>query len=691
MTLSEARKILGLEPDEDPSLHLAEFKNARDHIAAMVRSAPNETLAGRYQKGLIEFDQALAAVQEHLESLSMPPPTLTLPPSSGTLPIPPPPKTVVLAFAPAAPQVAITGIAFAEADTTEKSRGRGLSYFAWFLVFLIGAAGGAWIYVQTEHSQENQRLLRIAALERQGAAFVENRRWQEAAGAFNEINTLSPGSEIVLRGRRSIESGMGEEQTQFIGYWTGQATAELEAGRLDEAYAAARQVLAKYPAEKDAAAILDQVAAARVGQSAAKAIASAREALDQRKWSTAITISNKILAATPNDLDAKSILADATAGMAKSTADIAKAAELLKLAITRDRDQFDQQVLDWLREASSLDPANTEIASRLEKLSAYTRTLRVPGDYATPQEALANAHDRDRIILGAAIWKGPLVIDVAVELQGAGFATTKVECTPENGSAITIGPDAKGVRISGITFRHESFATGNERFSAALVRGGGATFVDCRFTEASGHGLAVIEGGLATVSRSRFADNGWDGAAAIGKGSILEIQDSEALNNFEHGIESWDGATVTLVNNRCEGNTRNGIHADTGPGAATIEGNQLISNREFGLVLDSANSGKISNNTVRSNLLGGLVIRAAAINVAVTTNQITLNQGPGLILEKGLKLDAYTNNSVSQNTGQQTASDMNLSASATNPAPPGEIPRAAIVVKSPPLKKRKGK
>ena len=346
------------------------------------------------------------------------------------------------------------------------------------------------------------------------------------------------------------------------------------------------------------------------------------------------------------------------------------------MAVARDQGQFDQQALDWLREASSLAPENPEITARLEKLSSYTRTLRVPGDFATPAEALANAHDRDRIVLGAATWKGPLVINSAVELQGAGFADTRVECAPENGSAITIGPDARGARISGITFRHESFAAGTDRYSVALVRGGNATFVDCRFTEASGHGLAVIEGGQATVSRSRFSDNGWNGVAAIGQGSTLEVRDSESLNNFEHGIESWDGAAVILINNRCEGNSRNGIHADNGLASATIEGNQLIANREFGLVLDSAGSGKISGNTARANLLGGLVIRTGAANLPVTSNQATLNQGPGLVLEKGLDPASYSSNSVSQNTGQQILTAADLATPAAQPEAP---PRATII------------
>lgn len=748
MTLPDARKILGLDADEDPFPHLAEFRVAREHIAALVRSAPNETLSMRYQKGLVEFDQALAAVYEHLESASLTPPPLPPKATEGpeepqtiekkaaffksatpapvaavpvepspavTFPdeplspppiepsptvatsLPAPAKTVVLGLAPAAPKIAASELAKPEIE--KKKHTAGLAWLL-FVVCLVGGAGGAWLYQKDDQAKKEQRMIRIAFLDRQGSVLIENRRWQEASQTFAEIDELSPGSELALRGYRSIEAGKGEEQTQFIGYWTGQATAELEAGRLDEATAAARQVLDKYPNEKDAADVLDKVSAARVGQSRVVAIESARKALDQRQWDSAISTVKAILAKSPDDVDAKSILADAVAASQKAKADQVRALELLKMASARDSGQFDQQALDWLREAASLAPENKEITGRLEKLLSYTRTLHVPGDFATPEEALANAHDRDRIVLGAGTWKGPLVVDAAVEIQGAGFAETKIECVPADGSAITVGPDAKGARITGITFRHESFAVGSDRFSAALVRGGGATFVDCRFTEASGHGLAVIEGGEAVVSRSRFADNGWDGVAAIGQGSTIEIRDCEALNNFEHGIESWNGAAVILVNNRCEGNSRNGIHADNGLASATIEGNQLISNREFGLVLDSAAGGRVTGNTARANLLGGFVIRSAASKLAVTTNQSTLNQGPGLIFEKGLNPAAYSTNTATQNTGEQIlAADLTADAPVipdVSPATPvaaapaeAKIPRAAIVPVAPTTKKRR--
>ena len=302
MTLPDARKILGLGPEEDPRLHLAEFKRAREHLAAMVRTAPNTTLAARYQDGLVEFDQALAAVQERMSSSATNP---------ELVPIPNPAKTAVLGITPAATQSPVV-------ETTEAPphpRSRALSYLLWCFVLFVGVGGGAWIYLKNEDAEEGRRLLRIAFLERQGAVFVENRRWQDAVNSFAEIEELAPGSDLAMRGRHSIEAGIGEEQTQFIGYWNGQATAELEAGRLDEADAAARQVLAKHPNDSEAVAILQKVAAARVGQSLARKVVSAREFLDQRKWNDAISTAREILVISPENADAQGILAFSESGV----------------------------------------------------------------------------------------------------------------------------------------------------------------------------------------------------------------------------------------------------------------------------------------------------------------------------------------------------------------------------------------
>lgn len=456
MTHGEARKIFGLGPDEDPRPHLAEFRNARERIAELVRTARNDILAARYQDGLVEFDQALAAIREYLETTD-----LEARPPRATKPLETP--AAVPADIPA--------------DVVPAPRRRMLAWYVWLLVFLAGAAGGGLLFYRNEQHQLVLRQARIALLEREGAGLVENRRWQEAARTYAEIEALAPGSELVVLGRRSIEAGMTEEQSQFVGYWTGQAIAELDAGHLDESRAAVARVLEKFPAEPAAIAILERLAVARAGQVRDAAIAAARKQLEARQWDAAITACQQILATAPDHAAAQAILADATTALEQHAADQAKAKSLLEQATARDHGQYDSQALDWLREALALAPDNPEISARLEKMASYTRTLRVPDDFATPAAALAAARNRDRIVLGEQTWKGPLVVNAAIDLQGAGSAKTIVECPATEGNAITLGPDAKGARVSGITFRHESFhALGNDRFSAALVRGGGRDF-----------------------------------------------------------------------------------------------------------------------------------------------------------------------------------------------------------------------
>ncbi len=663
MTLSAARKTLGLKPDDVLQTHLPECEEARARIAQLVATAANQNLAALYQKGLTEFDEALATVQAHLQATSHPSPAPSV-------------------FVPDTQQAAAASIpAILVPPTTPDvppppaARSRHLAFHtAWIVLLLLGASAGAWLYFQNDAKRELQLQTLIAELERVGTTAVESRDWPAATLAFQEIEKNQPGSEIAIQGRRSIEAGKNEEQTQFLAYWIGQATAELEAGRLDEATAATEQILKKYPDHVEIKAIAERIEHQRSSQFRNQLLAEARSHLENRKWQEALVIAKKILAAMPQDIEATSVLADANAAIEKAAQDTLKAAALFQEASALDQGKFDQRAFDLLREANLLSPEDPQISALLKKFSSYNRSLRVPEDFPNLIDAVSSARDHDRILLAPGTWEGPININAAIDLQGTDPAKTIIECAPDQASAITLGPAAKGARISGITFRHRTFAAGADRFSAALVRGGGATFVDCRFIEASGHGLIIIEGGQALVDRCQFIENGWNGIAVEGVGSTLEVKDSEAIRNFENGIESWNGAAIILTNNRCEANSRNGIHIDNGPASATLMGNQLIANREFGLVLTSASSGKILSNIARKNLLGGIVIRAACSSLVVLQNQITSNEGSGLILEKGLPPTNYTENSVSKNHEPQVLLSSELSSQEA------EVPAAEVIV-----------
>ena len=663
MTLTEARKILGLGPDEDPRPHLEEFRAVRERMADMVRSAPNEMLAQRYQDGLVEFDRALASVREYIEAFGLIPregdvkmaDTVSAqrghPVFVAENELKDPVGLPVLSQH--VPEIEV------EPDTEPRaSRIFGILCAVLLLLAIVGF--GAVAYLKYQDEQELAKRQQVVFLERQGSIFVENRRWPEAAEAFNEIEKIDPGSDLADRGRRAIEAGMMEEQNQFIGYWKGEAIASFDTGRWADAESAARQVLDKYPDEKELQELITKIDVAKEEEERQAAFDVVRKQVEDREFEEAIRSARDLLQRNEADEEALALLKTAEDAKLRAAADLEKAKGLLAQAAERDTGEYDEQAMEWLREAISLAPDDGEILEKFEKMAAYTRTIRIPGDVKTVAEALATARDRDRLVLAEGTWEGPFVITATVELQGVSGKTI-IECKADAGSVIAIAPGVKGARLSGLTVRHLSFDAGEERFSLVHVRDAKADFSDCRFERGSGHGIAVTDGGHAKVVRCRFTENGWNGIAAIGEESLLEAEENTLKENFQNGIESWDGAAVILRKNTCTGNSRNGIHVDNGSASATILDNVLSENREFGLVLGSAGSGDVGSNTLEKNILGGLVVRTKAAKVVVKKNRIANNLGPGLVLEEGVAVEPYVGNVISGNVGKEFISGVDLS------------------------------
>jgi parallel beta-helix repeat protein len=653
MTLTEARKILGLGPDEDPRPKLAAFRAMRERIAEMVRAAPNDELAQRYQGDLVEFDRALAAVREYLEALGLVPRLADVkveeaPPVEARRPDTDAGKPV--------PREAVPRDVSGGGDT-EPATNRVLRFVLWCLVVPAILCFGGWAYLEVEEDRRVSREAGIAFLERQAADFIENRRWPEAAEALGEIEGVDPASKIVVKGRRSIEAGMAEEQSQFTGYWKGEAIAAFEAGRWDDSGKAAQQVLDRYPDEREMRELIDRIEGAKRGEEREKAFASIREMIAKRDFEAAVTAARTLAG---KDGEAAPLLEEAQAAKDKAEAARLAARDLMAKAAAMDNGEFSQPALELMREALALAPDDPEVVARHEKMAAYTRTIRIPGDFATVQEALASARDRDRLIIAEGTWDGPFLVPAAVELQGVPGKTV-IHCAADAGSVITFSPGVKGARVSGLTLRHLSFDAGAERFSLALVSGAEVGFSDCRFEQGSGHGIAVTGGGQARVLRCRFTENGWNGIAVTGQGSLLAAEDNTLDGNFQNGIEAWDGAAAILSKNTCTGNSRNGIHVDCGAASATVTGNTLSGNREFGLVLSAAGGGEATGNTIGENFLGGIVVKAEAAKAAVRSNTISGNGGPGLALGKGLSRDPYAANRVTGNKGQQIVTGVDLS------------------------------
>jgi parallel beta-helix repeat protein len=525
-----------------------------------------------------------------------------------------------------------------EKATSAKRSGSG-RLIAASLVLLAVAGGGYWKW-----DQNRQRKIReeVSALRDEGLIRLHDREWLRAREVFRKIEALQPGSEDAAKGLNEVEEALAREKQEFVARRLWLAGKAFDAKRWEEAEAAVKEISDTYPGEAAAAEMAEKIIVARQQEEISRGLAISEAKLRARDWNGALAAVDAVLALDGGHAAAKALRGEIEAAKAQAEADRAKARGLFEQAKAADQGKYDKQLTNWLKEANALAPDDAEIAALLAKVSTYTRTLKIPGDFATPAEAMAVLQDQDVLVIAAGTWQGPLVIDKKVEIRGAGAAETIVECPATVNCAISFGPGAKGAKVSGITFRHQAMDSGAERYSAALVRGGQVTFDGCEFNEAAGHGLMVIEGGRAAAAECRFQRNGWDGAAASGAGSVLEVRASVSGANYEHGFDVWGGASATLAGNLCVTNGRNGILVD---GAATtnLSANETRGNREFGLVLANAAGGSVTGNRIEANQLGGLVVRAKAVSVLVAKNLLTGQSAPALVLETGVPVAGYHN------------------------------------------------
>jgi nitrous oxidase accessory protein NosD len=542
-----------------------------------------------------------------------------------------------------------------EKATSAKRSGSG-RLIAASVVMLALAGGGYWKW-----DQDRQRKIReeVSALRDEGLIRLHDREWLRAREVFRKIEALQPGSEDAAKGLREVEEALAREKQEFVARRLWLAGKAFDAKRWEEAEAAVKEISDTYPGEAAAAEMAEKIIVARRQEEISRGLAAGETKLRARDWNGALTAVDAVLALDGSHAAAKALRGEIEAAKAQAEADRAKARGLFEQAKAADQGKYDKQLTNWLKEANALAPDDAEIAALLAKVSTYTRTLKIPGDFATPAEAMAVLQDQDVLVIAAGTWQGPLVIDKKVELRGAGAAETIVECPATVNCAISFGPGAKGAKVSGITFRHQAMDSGAERYSAALVRGGEVTFDGCQFTEAAGHGLMVVEGGKVVATRCALVRNGWDGAAASGEGSSLVVRDSTANANYEHGLDIWNGASAVFQGNLCTGNGRNGILIDT-TAMTEVASNELHGNHEFGLVLATTTNGRATGNRIEANQLGGLVVRTKAVSALVAKNLLTGQSAPALVLETGVPVAGYRNgNELSSDAAAVQVVDFN--------------------------------
>ena len=195
MKNSEARKTLGLAPEDKPSAFLSDFDETREYKQELINNAPSEELKFRYQQELLEYEAALRVV-------------------------------------------------------VGKQKLRPNTDFIVVLLLICSlCTAGWWGYQwhQNEWYVEMKVKSDISELRAAGLSAVTARQWAKAEEAYRQIEALSPGSQLAANGFLAIEKGKVEERNQQIFYTLGESQAALEAGRWDEATDLAKSVIAIAP------------------------------------------------------------------------------------------------------------------------------------------------------------------------------------------------------------------------------------------------------------------------------------------------------------------------------------------------------------------------------------------------------------------------------------------------------------
>lgn len=624
MDSEQARKVLGLNPDEDWKALIPAFLEARKGMAELVRKAPTESMEARYQEGLMEFDKALAFFRELEET-----------------------KVAQESGVPEVPQDAqsdsasesINAGSFRQ-DVEAVPRGNRVAGLLVLVALFLTALYFGWR--EWRYHQHDARQLMLASYEAQAADHVAKRRWDEALRLYERIEKIAPSSPVVLMGKRSIESGMIEEQGQFLGYWSGVAISAFEAGRWDESADAIAKVLEKRPGDGEMLELSDKLRLLKSASQREALLKKSQEALRANQWDEAIKAADQLLGIEPTNEEASRVRKTADDGKESELVNATKAAGLFESAKLLDKGNFNSELLEMIREAKALAPNHPGISALYEKVASYTRTLRVPVDFESLELALAQAKSQDRIVLDNGEYPGPVSIDAAVTLEAAGEHVV-VSCPADRGPAMTFNAGSTGAKVTGIQFKHSSLILDPERFSTVLVRGAAVEFNQCSFSRAAGHGLVIIAGGDVKAVKCRFVENGWDGLHATDDGTKVRIVDSVASGNFQHGIDIWKQASAILEKNVCEENCLNGILIDTAADV-TIQNNQVRGNREYGVFLRQAGGGLVTGSQINSNMMGGAVLAAAAKNVAFHENAFEKNTPPSLRLTKGMSESNFRNN-----------------------------------------------
>ena len=605
LSYEDAMRVLGYEADAIVSPHLPLFKKVAGKLEALVNSTKDDHLRKNFSDELYRLKEALRVVES-------------------------------------------------ERDREPSLRGEGMGLRLGLALLIAGIlVAAAWYGNRTiEEGGYLRDREGIARLEAMARLAEESRDWSGAEEVYAELNKLIPDSARVREGLARVADGREEARRQKLGFLVGSIRASMEGRNWEEAERLLGNLREMEVDHPEIGSFIKVIQTGRVSDRIAGLLEQAEEALKEEQWVSLGDHTAKLEAIAPDHKQLARFKTATEEGMKVLEGRRVRARELYEKALALDNGEFSDPALETLREAIRLDN-RTDYQNLYNKMSAYTRLLKVPGDYSTITEALAAARTNDKIRLGEGVFNESLSMNVKVDLEGAGRGKTIIQCEAQKASVLLSAKEASGSRVAALTLRQTGIYLAAERYPVALADGGELVLEDCLIEGGAGHGVAVINGGSARLRSVEVLKCGWDGLAVNGEGSVAHAENCRFDSNFHHGIDAWGGGRVTVRSSRA---TRNGL-----AGAVIMSRgvrSELVQctidrNREVGISISNGTVAVLRSNRVEENLLGGVMVEGEGTAAGMEGNVAERNRKFGIMVDRRSAVEPFRDNETKDNVGEQ--------------------------------------
>lgn len=304
--------------------------------------------------------------------------------------------------------------------------------------------------------------------------------------------------------------------------------------------------------------------------------------------------------------------------------------DLISQASKMDDGYYNPEALILLDEALRLDSKNVDAEAMRLKLVGYGGILRVPGDFASLDEAVAAAKEGDKLMLGIGTFYCSSKIGKAVVIEGQGVGVTILETSGEDGAALYVANKTGRASISKITIRAKELIQGDERYPLVLVEGD-CLMEDIEVEGASGHGIALVNGRL-DLKRCKVSKSGWDGITVKGANSHVVLTDCLISQNGEHGVDFWDGGVGTVFRTKIQASGKTGIVVSGAESRVTVADVVVEGSRDSGLSISGGSLVHMDRLVVRLSQFSGIVIQDAKTRVKFSAVTVTSNGQAGVLV-----------------------------------------------------------